>query len=83
VTRNTAQVSGGGVVNRQSGSTELHDTAFIHGNTADADDDGIGVGGGILCKSGSVMGAIDGGNVNDNYRGLATPVEDNIVLLSC
>jgi hypothetical protein len=29
------------------------------------------------------MGAVDGGNVNDNYRGVATPVEDNIVLLSC
>jgi hypothetical protein len=42
------------------------------------DDLGSGSGGGIFSCGGSLTGVIDGGNVNDNYRGTASPVEDNI-----
>ena len=80
---NDAATNGGGISNRNAGSVALNDTPSIHNNTADADDDGNGVGGGILCDTGSVTGAVDGGNVNDNYRGTAPPVEDNIVTRSC
>jgi hypothetical protein len=80
---NEARTNGGGISNRMSGSVSLHDTPSIHNNTADADDDGNGVGGGILCDTGSIAGAVDGGNVNDNYRGTAPPVENNIVTRSC
>ena len=59
------------------------DTPSIRNNTADADDDGNGVGGGILCDTGSVTGAVDGGNVNDNDRGTAPPVEDDTVTRFC
>jgi hypothetical protein len=27
---------------------------------------------------GSLTGGVDGGNVNDNYRGVASPTENNI-----
>jgi hypothetical protein len=80
---NKARTNGGGISNRDSGSVTLNNTPSIRNNTADADGDGNGVGGGILCDTGSVTGAVDGGNVNDNYRGNAPPVEDNIVTRSC
>jgi hypothetical protein len=80
---NEARTNGGGISNRTGGSVALNDTPSIRNNTADADDDGNGVGGGILCDTGSLTGAVDGGNVNDNYRGTAPAVEDNIVTRSC
>jgi hypothetical protein len=80
---NEARTNGGGISNRNGGSVSLNDTPSIRNNTADADDDGNGVGGGILCDTGIFTGAVDGGNVNDNYRGTAPPVEDNIVTRSC
>jgi hypothetical protein len=51
----------------------------VNGNTADIEDSFGGQGGGIWNScSGTLNNAIDGGNVNDNYRGTAAPVEDNI-----
>jgi hypothetical protein len=83
IARNEARTNGGGNSSRNSGSVSLNASPSVHNNTADADDDGNGVGGGILCDTGSLTGAVDGGNVNDNHRGTAPPVEDNIVTRSC
>lgn len=83
VAGNEARTNGGGISNRNAGSIAMNNVASIRNNTADADDDGNGVGGGILCDTGSVTGAVDGGNVNNNYRGTSPPVEDNIVARSC
>jgi hypothetical protein len=57
----------------------VNGSSTITGDTADADDNGVGGGGGIkvMC-SGTLIGAVDGGNVNDNHRATSSPVEDNI-----
>ena len=69
--------SGGGVAN--DGLLTMNGSSTITGNTSDADDNGVGGGGGIkVACSGTLNGTVDGGNVNDNYRGMATPVENNI-----
>jgi len=77
VVGNSTVRGGGGVSN--GGDLTMNGSSAITGNTADADDNGVGAGGGIkvMC-SGTLIGAVDGGNVNDNYRGTSTPVEDNI-----
>jgi hypothetical protein len=57
----------------------LHDSSSVSGNTSNADDEGGGRGGGIInVCDGTLNNAIDGDNVNDNHRGTAAPVEDNI-----
>jgi hypothetical protein len=71
----------GGGIDIESGNVTLNDSSTVTGNTADSDDFGGGWGGGISLRCGSsgvLTGAVDGGNVNDNYLGTATPVEDNI-----
>jgi hypothetical protein len=80
VSGNTVIGPGGGIW-LDSGTVTLNDTSSVTGNTADSDDFGGGAGGGIDvvwgCAS-NLIGAIEGGNVNDNYSGTASPVEDNI-----
>jgi hypothetical protein len=62
----------------------MNGVSSITGNTSDADDNGVGNGGGVwLPCSGTFTGGVDGGNVNDNYRGSASPVENNIGVASC
>ena len=86
VSANSAIDSGGGILNY--GPLTMNDSSSISGNTADADDvDGGGweTGGGILNVEcyGSLDGAVDGGNVDDNDVGSASPFENNIVNQSC
>lgn len=78
VVGNTANGQGGGIYTH--GPVVLTGSASVSGNTVDADDAPFnGTGGGVFVSClGSLTGAVDGGNVNDNYRGTATPVEDNI-----
>jgi len=74
---NSSVRSGGGI--RTDGVFTMNGSSFITGNTADSDDNGVGGGGGIKVScSGRLTGAVDGGNVNDNYRGTSAPVENNI-----
>lgn len=76
---NTSGDNGGGVFNDAWGTVILLDSASVTGNRADADDDAIGAGGGIFNSCyGTLTGAVNGGNVDDNYLGRAAPVENNI-----
>jgi hypothetical protein len=77
---NTSGNSGGGIFNYNNGGiVTLNDSSSVTGNTADADDDGSGIGGGIYVScTVTLIGAVDGGNVRDNFLGSAAPVEDNI-----
>ena len=62
----------------------MNGSSSITGNSADADDNGSGNGGGVwLACSATLTGGIDGGNVNANYLGSASPVENNIGGPSC
>jgi hypothetical protein len=64
-----------------SSTVTMNDSSSVTGNTADFVDQGGVTGGGIYiwpCGGGALIGGVDGGNVNDNYRGTAAPVEDNI-----
>ena len=71
-------------MNSVQGTIILNGLSSVSGNTADADDVDGGTGGGIFVgRFTTLTGAVDGGNVNDNYRGTASPVENNIVLESC
>ena len=81
VSGNTSGDWGGGIYNYGNGATvTLNDSSSVSGNTADSDDDASGAGGGVFVGcDGTLTGAVDGVNVNDNYLGTATPVEDNIV----
>ena len=82
VTGNSSVRSGGGVAT--DGVFTMNGSSSISGNTADADDNGTGNGGGVwLACSATFTGGVDGGNVNDNYLGSASPVEDNIGGPSC
>jgi len=82
VTGNSSIRSGGGVAS--DGIFTMNGLSSITGNTADADDNGSGNGGGLwLACSATMTGGIDGGNVNDNYLGSASPVENNIAGPSC
>jgi hypothetical protein len=82
VTGNSTVRSGGGV--GSDGVFTMNGSSSITGNTADADDNGSGNGGGVwLACSATLTGGIDGGNVNDNYLGTASPVENNIGGPSC
>ena len=82
VVGNVAARSGGGI--RTDGAVTMNGSSFVTGNTADFDDDGVGAGGGIkVTCGGTLVGAVDGGNVNDNLRGTASPVEDNIAIPPC
>jgi hypothetical protein len=69
---------GGGIFN--AGSVTMNDSSSVTGNTTDSVDQGGVTGGGIYIWpcGGALIGGVDGGNVNDNYRGTAAPVEDNI-----
>jgi hypothetical protein len=78
VAGNTARTHGGGIVNHASATVTLNDSSSITENRADSDDDLYGFGGGIYCSGGTVAGAVDGVNVNDNYVGSAGTKEDNI-----
>ncbi len=82
VVGNASVRSGGGIQN--NGILTMNGSSIVTGNTADSDDNGVGGGGGIKVPcSGTLVGAIDGGNVNDNYRGIASPVENNIAGPTC
>jgi predicted outer membrane repeat protein len=77
VTGNSSVRSGGGIAS--DGAVTMNGSSSIIGNTADADDNGTGNGGGVwLACSATPTGGVDGGNVNDNYLGVASPVENNI-----
>ncbi len=85
VSGNTADGYGGGIIT-SLGTLVLNDSSSVSGNTADADDGGDEMGGGIAipCSILDSSGAVDGGNVDENFRGSASPVEDNVFLLdSC
>lgn len=84
VSGNFADFSGGGIYATRHVAVTLNDSSSVTANTADADDRNDGTGGGIFrtCKS-FLTGAVDGGNVNDNYLGSAAPVENNIVIGPC
>jgi hypothetical protein len=82
VVGNATVRSGGGI--RTDGDLTMNGSSFVTGNIADSDDNGHGEGGGIKVPcSGTLVGAVDGGNVNDNQRGTAAPVEDNIAMPVC
>jgi len=82
VVGNAAVRSGGGI--RTDGDLTMNGSSFVTGNVADSDNTGHGFGGGIKVPcSGTLVGAVDGGNVNDNYRGTTSPVEDNIAEPTC
>lgn len=55
-------------------------SSSVTGNRADVDDDSIGTGGGVLGCLGSLIGVVDGGNVNDNYLGSTGLTESNVVM---
>jgi predicted outer membrane repeat protein len=77
VTGNSSVRSGGGIAS--DGVITMNGSSSISGNTADADDNGTGNGGGVwLACSATLTGGVDGGNVNHNYLGVASPVENNI-----
>jgi len=77
VTGNSSVRSGGGVAS--DGIFTMNGSSSVSGNTADADDNAAGNGGGVwLACSAPLTGGVDGGNVNDNYLGVASPVENNI-----
>jgi hypothetical protein len=66
------RLSGGGILS-EGGTVTLNDAASATGNTADIDNDGSGSGGGVRSKSKAcLVGAVDGGNVNDNFLGNGT-----------
>ena len=82
VTGNSLNGAGGGIYARSQ--VILSGDATVSGNTANADDSGGEEGGGIFVTcTGSLIGAVDGGNVNDNYVGTTSPVEDNIAFETC
>jgi len=82
VVGNASVRSGGGIQN--NGILTMNGSSIVTGNTADSDDNGVGGGGGIKVPcSGTLVGTVDGGNVNDNYRGTASPVENNIAGPTC
>jgi hypothetical protein len=78
VISNRAHSDGGGVY--AWGTLTLNDSALVTGNTADVENDGYGTGGGIFVScGGGLTGALEGGNVNDNYLGDGT--ENNIAFI--
>ena len=79
---NSADTNGGGIYAIRHASVTMNDASSVTGNTADADDNNDGVGGGIYrdCTT-FLTGALYG--VDDNYLGTAVPVENNIVVESC
>jgi len=82
VTGNSSVRSGGGIAS--DGLVTMNGSSSISGNTADADDNGTGNGGGVwLACSATLTGGVDGGNVNDNYLGIASPIENNIAGPTC
>ncbi len=79
---NRASLDGGGIFN--FGSLILNDLSFVTRNRADFKDRGSGSGGGILqCSTSLLTGAVDGGNVNDNYLGSEGRLENNIAIDAC
>jgi len=85
VNGNTSRDDAGGIYNYSNyGTINLNDSSSVTGNTADSDNDAFGIAGGIFVGcTGTLTGAVDGDNVNDNYLGTASPVEDNIFYSPC
>src|SRR3954447_1556513 len=82
VTGNATVRSGGGI--RTDGVLTMNGSSSVTDNTADSDDNGVGGGGGIKVPcSGTLIGAVDGGNVTDNHRGTTSPVLDNVAIPPC
>lgn len=76
---NEAGNDGGGIYNT-GGSFTMTASSSVTGNRADVDDDGVGTGGGVFGCLGSLIGVVDGGNVNDNYRGSTGLTESNVAV---
>jgi hypothetical protein len=74
--------SGGGVYNNTDSTLTMTGASSVTGNRADFDDDGFGTGGGIYNNCGTLSGAVDGGNVDNNYLGTGTN-ENNIDDVTC
>ena len=83
VTGNTALVNGGGIAVRSFGALTMNGTSSVTGNRMDYDDDGVGTGGGVYCRRGTITGVVKAGNVNDNYRGPTGTRENNVVIVDC
>ncbi len=80
VSGNRASAAGGGIA-INGGTVTMNGSSSVTRNRADFDDNGIGTGGGIKASGpggGTVMGAVDGGNVNNNYLGRVGRKENNI-----
>jgi hypothetical protein len=83
ITGNTAVTNGGGVTIRNGSALTMNGLSSIMGNRMDFDDDGLGAGGGVYCRLGTITGVVKGGNVNDNYRGPTGTRENNVVIVDC
>jgi predicted outer membrane repeat protein len=81
VAGNTADAEGGGIYDYY-GPFTMNDSSSVTGNRADFDNRFHDQGGGILSCHDTLMGAVDGGNVNDNYLGSAGTNENNISSIS-
>ena len=83
ITGNTAVTNGGGVTIRLNSSLTMNGLSTVTGNRMDYDADGLGAGGGVYCRLGTITGVVKGGNVNDNYRGPTGTRENNVVIVDC
>ncbi len=83
ITGNTAVTNGGGVTIRNNSALTMNGLSTITGNRMDYNDDGLGAGGGVYCRLGTITGVVKGGNVNDNYRGPTGTRENNVVIVDC
>jgi hypothetical protein len=85
VAGNRATGWGGGIyIVGTGGRAALNDSSSVTGNTADTDDAGGGVGGGIFSECDGVLtGAVEGSNVDENVSGTASPIADDIALEIC
>jgi hypothetical protein len=84
VSGNSSPSSGGGIFVGATGAVHMYDDTTVTGNTADSDDSGGEPGGGIYVScNGTLDGAVDGGNVDANQRGVVSPQEDNIAFAPC
>ena len=78
VSGNTATRDGGGIW-IGNGTVTMNGSSSVIGNRADFNDDTNGTGGGIFNCGSPLVGATDGGNVNDNFLGSTGTTENNIV----
>jgi len=77
VSGNTASGGGGGIFN-YSATLTLNGSSSVSGNIADSDNDGFGTGGGISNCFGTLTGATNDVNVNNNYLVSSSGTENNI-----